>query len=233
MITIFTMAFNEEILMPFMIEHYRTRFSNCRIVVRDNQSTDKTVNIAHKNDCEVIPYDTNGQIDDIKLRDLKNNCWKEAKTDWVLVCDIDELLDITEEQLIREASDGVTIIKAEGYNMINMEDNFDLNNIKYGERFWAYDKAYLFNKSYIKEIGYECGAHKCHPVGHIKYSDKAYLAYHYKFINMNYTIERYKLTAERLSAANKANGMGAYNMMPEEQIRKDWLDRIPNTVKIR
>lgn len=226
------MAFNEELLIQFMIDHYRSRFSGCKIIVRDNQSTDNTAQIALNNGCEVLEYNTNSEIDDIKLRDLKNNCWKNAATDWVLVCDVDELLDITLEDLQKEESLGSTIIKSEGYNMVNMENNYDIANIKYGERFSAYDKSYLFNKKFINEINYECGAHTSRPFGTIKYSNKAYLLYHYKLINPDFLVSRFKLTAKRLSKNNKATGMGAYNSDPEEKIRNDFEERKRKAVRI-
>jgi glycosyltransferase involved in cell wall biosynthesis len=231
MITIFTMAYNEEVMLQFMIDHYRSRFPNCQIIIRDNQSTDRTVEIALSNNCEVLPYDTGGQIDDFKLRDLKNNCWKESKTDWVLVCDVDELLDINEEQLKNEAAN-FTIIKTQGYDMINMEDNFDLSSIKYGSKDNNYSKSVLFNKQYIKEINYYCGAHNCTPSGTVLYSDNIYNLYHYKFINQDYLINRFKLTAQRLSEANKKSGMGAYNSDPEEKTRKVFQDRRSVATKV-
>src|SRR3990167_11265325 len=99
MITVYTITYNESLLIQFMIDHYRSRFPDCRIVVYDNISTDDTVKIALANGCEVIPYDTNGQIQDSHYIQIKNNCWKDAKTDWVLICDMDELLDINTAQL--------------------------------------------------------------------------------------------------------------------------------------
>ena len=225
MITIFTMAYNEEVLIQFMIDHYRSRFPNSHIVVRDNQSQDKTAEIALANKCEVLSYDSEGQIDDFKLRELKNNCWKQANTDWVLICDVDELLDITEEQLLQEERKGTTIIKSKGYDMINMEDNFNLSDIKYGSPDSNYSKSSLFNKRYINEINYECGAHKSNPVGNIKLSDAAYGLYHYKFINIEYLINRFKLTEQRLSAANKQHGMGVYNSDSADKTRKIFKDR--------
>lgn len=232
-ITLFTMAFNEHLLLQFMIDHYRTRFPNIHFVVFDNESTDDTKEIALKNGCEVRNYSTGGTIDDFKLRDLKNSCWRMADTDWVLVCDVDELLDINEKELELEEQNGSTIIKSEGYNMINMKNDFDLDGIVDGERFDAYDKAYLFNKKFITSINYECGAHRCRPEGLVKMSEKAYLAYHYKFINPDYTVDRFKLTAQRLSEVNRRNGMGAYNLMPEEEIRAEFERRKKDTRKIR
>ena len=64
--------------------------------------------IALANKCKVIQYNTNDQIDDNKYLEIKNNCWKKAKTDWVLVCDVDELLNITYSDLVREDAKGTT-----------------------------------------------------------------------------------------------------------------------------
>ena len=219
MITIYTMAFNEEVFLQYMIDHYRTKFPNCHIVLFDNDCTDNTIPIAKANNCEIRHYSTNNQIDDFKLRTLKNTCWKDAKTDWVLVCDIDELLDINEADLIKEESLGTTIIRSEGYNMVNMEDNFDFDNIKHGTRVTQYDKYYLFNKKNIQQINYACGCHSASPVGNIKLSNTAYKLYHYKCINPDYLVERYKLTANRLSETNKRAGMGSYYFATEEQVR--------------
>jgi hypothetical protein len=132
-----------------MIDHYRDRFPNCKIVVYDNESSDDTVSIAKANGCEVITYSTNNQISDKKYLEIKNSCWKTANTNWVLVCDMDELLDITEVDLKHEDSLGTTIIRAEAYNMVNLEDNLDLPGITHGSRFSPYDKSYCFKKKLI------------------------------------------------------------------------------------
>lgn len=81
MITVYTIAYNEERMLPFFIKWYRDRFPDCRIVLYDNQSTDNTVKICEDNNIEVITYFTNGEMRDSALRDIKNNCWKESLTD--------------------------------------------------------------------------------------------------------------------------------------------------------
>ena len=219
MITVHTMAFNEEVFLQYMIDHYRARFPGCHIVINDNESTDNTAKIALENGCEVRTYSTNNQLDDIKMAALKNNCWKNAKTDWVLVCDPDELLNINEQQLKQEEANGTTIIRSEGWNMTNLENNFDFSNIKYGTRVPQYDKSYLFNKSKIQSINYVCGAHSARPIGNIKYSDTLYKLWHYHCINEDYYILRCKWTAARLSEVNKRHGMGSYYLRSEEDIR--------------
>ena len=232
-ITIYTMAFNEEVVLPFFIEHYRARFSQCNIVIFDNESTDNTKNIAIDNNCQVIEWPTNGQIDDEKMRLLKNTCWKNSTTNWVLVCDPDELLDINEEQLKNEELKNNTIIKSKGFNMINMEDNLDLKNITYGVRAEMYDKSYLFNKKFIKEINYNHGAHIVSPEGTIKYSDCEYILYHYKYINPEFNIGRHHYTLQRLSELNIKMGWGSQWHKTDNQVKQEILDNRMIAVKIR
>ena len=192
-ITVYTMAFNEELLLPHMIKHYRDRFPNCHIVVYNNNSTDNTKQIAESNNCEVIFYNTHDQVNDDMLRNLKNNCWKSAQTDWVVVCDVDEMLNITKSELINEEYKGSTIITTECWNMVNMEDNYDFENVKHGIREPMYDKRILFNKKHINNINYVHGCHKCNPIGNIKYSEQNYKLYHYKYFNPEYSVMRHNL----------------------------------------
>ena len=233
MITIFTISYNESVMIKFMIDHYRSRFPGCKIVVNDNCSDDDTVDIAKANGCEVITYNTNNQISDSKYLEIKNNCWKTAKTDWVLVCDMDELLDITESQLREESQAGATVIKSEGYNMISMTDDLNLNSITYGTRTELHDKTYLFNKSKISHINYQPGCHICNPVGSIVPSQKSYKAFHYKFINKQFVKDRYKLFASRLSEENKKNKWGWHYMQTDEQMTLEWNSWASRAIKIK
>lgn len=226
------MAFNEAVLMQFMIDHYRRKFPECRIIVYDNESTDKTVEIALQNSCEVKPYITNNEVDDFTLTFHKNNCWKDSNTDWVLICDVDELLQIDEDDLKREAAAGSTIISSEGWNMVNLENNYDLSNIKYGFRACQYDKSYLFNKNMIKEINYFHGCHNSSPVGTVQKSKTSYKLYHYKYINPDYHVARYKETADRLSERNKKHGMGLYYIDTPEHIRESFESERMRVVKV-
>ena len=74
MLTVYFMAFNEEDILQFTIDHYRSRFPECQFVIYDNESIDKTKEIALKNNCQVIPFSTNNEIDEEKITNLKNNC---------------------------------------------------------------------------------------------------------------------------------------------------------------
>lgn len=216
------MTFNEQLMIQFFIDHYRERFPNCHIVIYDNSSTDKTVEIAKANGCEVRTYDSGGTLNDGLHMQIKNNCWKDAKTDWVLVLDNDEILEIDEQELSEEDSKGVTKIKSEGWSMVNMLDNFDLSSIDHGFRDHQYDKDLLFNKKYISEINYGAGCHDCSSVGKIIYSSKSYMMYHYKYINEDIEVNKNLLTAKRLSQSNKQHNWGWQCLRSEQQIRQDF-----------
>ena len=216
MITIYTIAYNEEVILPFMIKWYRDRFPECKIIVYDNFSSDKTEEIALSLDCEVIKYDSGDQVRDDLYLEIKNNCWKQAKTDWVLICDSDEFFDINQEQLQEEHC---SIILSKGYNMVNLEDDLIFDNIKFGIRAKQYDKYYLFNKSKVKEINYEAGCHSANPKGEIKFSKNTYNLLHYTMLSEQYLIDRYKRNFERLSKENKINGWGVHYKESEQTIK--------------
>ena len=233
MITVYTLTYNEALLIQFMIDHYRTRFPGCRIVVYDNISTDNTVKIALANGCEVIPYDTGGQLQDSRYIEIKNNCWKDAKTDWVLVCDLDELLDINEAELKEEGKIGASIIRSECYDMINMEDNLDIVGMKYGVRSPMPGKFCLFNNKLISDINYSPGAHECHPTGTVVYSKKSYKLYHYGSVNENLTIEKFRIYKVRLSPENLKNGWSTHYLMTPDQIREEYAEERSKAIKVR
>jgi hypothetical protein len=167
--------------------------------------------------------------------EIKNSCWKSAVTDWVLMSDLDELLDINEAELKIEEKLGTTLIRSECYDMINMKnDNLDIKNMKYGVKSpMIPGKLMLFNKKFIQEINYGPGAHKCNPKGILSYSKKAYKMYHYASVNENITIEKFKIYKKRLSEDNIKNGWGSQYFMTPEEIRQEYADERSKVVRIR
>jgi hypothetical protein len=224
MLTIYTITYNEELMIEFFINHYREKFPNCKIVIYDNYSTDNTVNIAKKYNCDIKYFDSNNQISETKYLEIKNNCWKESTTDWVIVCDCDELVNISQDKLKIEELKGSTIINFEGYDMINLSKDIDLYKIKNGVRNKMYDKRILFNKKNINEINYEAGCHTCNPIGDVLYSKEVYKLFHYKYLSEDYLISRYKLFSSRLSEENKKNKWGTHYIKQENEIRNNFKD---------
>lgn len=220
--------------MQLMIDHYRSRFPNCHIVVYDNQSTDDTVKIAQANGCELRHYDSNNQVNDQMLWETKNNCWRNANTDWVVVCDLDEMLDINADQLAAEDAAGVTKIKCECYHMVNMHDNLDVRAIDHGcrdLRDTVYDKDLMFNKKHvdINYINNDC--HFTNSRGNVRNS-KPYRMYHYKYVNPDIFVAKQATSAKRLSEINKQNGWGAQCLRDEGNLRNEFAQARAAAVKI-
>ena len=224
LITITAVAYNEEVLMQFFIDHYRRMFPDCHIVIYDNYSTDRTAEIALSNNCTVIKYDSNNEIRDDLYLEIKNNCWKNYNTPWCLQCDIDEICFINEDQLKYEEKLGSTIISFEGWNLITMSDDPDIIDLGMdtGSRAVQYDKYYCFNKLHIKEINYSAGCHNASPVGKVKLSDNKYTMCHFKALGLNYMINRHTEFGKRLSQKNKDMKWGVHYLDQEEQIRANW-----------
>lgn len=210
MITVYSLAWNEEIMLPYFVAHYRKMFQDVHIVVYDNESTDRTTELAKELGCEVRTFTTQNTLSDRTYLEIKNNVWKQAKTKWVLIADIDEHVYITDYDLSQEEKDNVSIIKVHGWNMVNNEDTLNPFEIKTAIRAVSYDKLYCFDRTKISEINYVYGCHKANPVGTVKYSRTPYNCRHYKYLNLNYMIKRHAEFAKRLSEHNRKLGLGGH-----------------------
>jgi glycosyltransferase involved in cell wall biosynthesis len=237
MVTIYTITYNEEAMIEFFIQHYRKLFPRCEINIFDNFSTDNTIEIAKKYGCIIHFYDTNNQLSDTTYLEIKNNCWKKSKTDWVIICDCDELIEIDSNELKVEIKNKVSLMKFEGYTMMSFNKDINLGLMDMAYRDPTFDKTVLFNRRVIKEINFTVGSHNCSPVPYegkkINYSKKNYRLLHYKFLNPEYTIERFKLFNSRLSDLNKKNNWGFHYTWSPEKINEFYKQKEKELIKIK
>jgi hypothetical protein len=233
MVTVHVVTYNEELMIEFFVKHYRENFPNCIIKVYDNYSTDNTVEIAKKLNCEISYFYTNNQMSDSKFLEIKNNFWKTAETDWVIICDCDELIDINQEDLIYNHKNGITAFQFEGYDMVNYEDNINLESIVFGNRNTLYDKTLLFNKKSIKEINYSPGCHICSISGNKVLSKHKYKLLHYKYIGVDFTISRHKLFYDRLSEENHRHKWSYHYKQNENEIRDYYKSLEKKVIRIK
>lgn len=222
-VSVHTITYNEEVIIEFFINHYRKQFPDCIIKIWDNYSTDNTVAIASNLGCEIYYYDSDNFLDDRKYIEIKDNCWKEANTPWVIVCDADELVQINEKDLEELEKDQINIISFEGYTLVNKEKEINLDSMNLGFRDTKYDKTYMFNKDSIKEINYSYGAHRSSPESFsgikLKYS-KPFVAHHYKYLGLEYSLARKQMYANRISSWNKETGAGYEYYLSCEDLAK-------------
>lgn len=234
MITIYTITYNEEVILPYFIKWYRDRFPNCKIVVYDNESTDNTKNIClNTPNLQYIPYHTGNKLSDSTYLKIKNNAWKHADTDWVIVCDVDEFLDVRESNIIEFDKFEDSLIKGVGFNMCNVEGLKDITEIKHGVRAIQYDKTILFNRKRIQEINYGAGCHHCEPQGDVNKATISLPLYHMKFIDVDLLVNKYKSYAHRLSDENKEMRWGYHYEQQEYLIREEFKNTLQLAEKIR
>ena len=205
--------------MPFTIAHYRERFPDCTIIIYDNFSTDSTRDIAIKLGCEVRTFWTNNRLSDQAFIDVKNNCWKDAKTKWVIVCDTDELIDVWPKDLEAQQA---AILYTEYIDMIQVDDQEDPSKMNYGIYLPVLGKFLCFNKDKVQAMNYSYGCHTAEPYGDISISDKVFMIYHYKWISLKYVIKRHKEFAKRLSDHNKRNKLSFHYKFPEWKLKRQF-----------
>jgi len=225
---IFILCYNEEILLPHTIAHYRKYLPNCEITILDNYSVDNSVKIAEELGCKIHYWKSKRHkgIDDLEYMNLKNNIWKFLKNEWVIMCDMDEWLCITEDELKVEESNGVTIITTEGINIVGdskLEDlsDIDLHLLNKGVTNSRLNKRLCFLAGKIRDINYDTGAHNIRPKGIIKYSDKVYYNKHMCFLGLEYYKKRILSRYERVLEQRKLRpNWATHYINSEEDIEK-------------
>ena len=177
-VEIYTTVGNVEYIVPFFLKHYKRCFPGAIINVAAANSTDNSIKLCQEAGCNIsylhgfIPIKT-----EKILTNFKNNCWKNSEADWIIVCDIDELCQITEKDLAELQE--YDVIRFQGYNMFDEDNVKDPEFMTWGAPSLPYSKACLFRKS-IKEINYQDGSHICKPSPPARVQEFKYKLLHYK-----------------------------------------------------
>lgn len=224
---LFTQAINEEYLLPYMHQFY-TKITNGDIIFNlyDNNSTDNTVKVAKELGFNIFKAKTNGELRDDLLLDFKNNVWKNSTADFVIVCDVDEWVNIPSD------ISNFTIIKSEGWNMVG--DGIQTpEEINRGVPSFYYDKTCVFSPKHIKEINYTIGGHTCNPIGNLIYYPTNPKLYHMKFISEEFLLKKYALIKNSLSEINKMYGWSRHYLVSEQEIISEYRDILKNSQIIR
>lgn len=224
---LFTQAINEEYLLPYMHEFYsKITGGNIIFNLYDNNSTDNTVEIAKNLGFNIFKAKSNGELRDDLLLHFKNNVWKNSKADFVIVCDVDEWINIPSD------ISNYTIIKSEGWNMVGDGEQTPAQ-IDKGVYSFYYDKTCVFSPKHIQEINYTIGGHTCNPVGNLVYYPINPKLYHMKFISQEFLLKKYDLIKRSLSDINKMYGWSRHYLVSEQEIINEYREILKNSIKIR
>ena len=220
-ITIFLLCYNEELLLPLTLKHYRDRFPTANFVLVDNYSTDNSHNIAKENGMEIKQFESSNCQNEETMMYIRNNIWNDITSGWVIMCDMDEWLEITEKDLIGEEEKGTTIINTNGCNIVGNSKNIDLSDIDlftlnegvYSDNF---SKKILFKVPDV-QINFWWGAHTCRPTGNVKYSEHVYTLKHMNYLGLDYLVEKHRKRYDR-NELMRYKGMNKHYSNEKEKV---------------
>lgn len=235
-VNIFILCFNEAILLPHTIKHYKTMLPHSKITIYDNESTDDSVKIAKSLGCKVISFSSKGFLNDIKQSEIKNNCWKDIKKGWIITLDMDEWLCVTEADLVNEEAKGTTILTVKGYDMLSESQNSELKDVDLHLTTKALahppeNKSLCFRVPEIKEMNYDAGAHHTKPVGSIKYSSKSYVNKHMSSLGLPFLIKKNTTRYNRAREMRKFR-MATHYTKNTRKIRKEYNKKLRKSYRL-
>ena len=239
MIQLYLYCYNEELIIERTILHYKKMFPTINISILDNESTDKSAEIAENLGCTIKTVATDNILNIFTFHNIRNELWKTSDADWIIICDMDEYLCMNQTDLNEEEKSGTTLIKTQGYNMVGNShsailDDIKIEEIDQGFKDNHYSKTICFKRKDIHHMYYGAGGHECFPIGpRVQYSEKTYPLYHFKYLGFEFLFQNYKMNYNR-SHAMRQNGMSLhYNENKDkikktmESARKDAIQLIP------
>ena len=226
-IHIFILCYNEELILPHTLHHYRTYLPHAYITIYDNESTDRSREIAEEWGCRVVSWNSENQQNEYIQQNIKNDVWKSAAhfteiqidprpecsgKGWKLVVDMDEWVVVTEEQLAEEEAQGTTILRIKGVNVIGKSQDPQLTDVSTTDiHQWTQvtdwkpeNKNLCFLAPPITQMNYTRGAHSCRPEGErVKYSRRIYYNKHMENLGLPFLIRKFTLRTQRNQVMNQ------------------------------
>jgi len=232
-IEVYVIAHNEEYMLPYTIRHY-SQFAD--VIVLENNSTDRTVEFAKSMGAKVIELDVPDHKDNQTLVDIKNECWKGSKADWVIVIDTDEF--IYHPDLIKILNEtNATIMKSTWCEMysdtIPHEDGQIYDEVKTGlVRSRGRAKLAIFRPDRINEMNWTVGCHQASPEGEVIYEDYGAKTLHYRHLSLEYVLMRNRINSARLSKNNRAMGWSTQYDQSVAHVTKGFTESLLASTKI-
>jgi hypothetical protein len=170
---------------------------------------------------EIKQFESSNCQNEDTMMYIRNNIWNDVTSGWVIMCDMDEWLEITENDLINEEEKGTTIITTNGCNIVGNSKTIDLSDIDlftlnegvYSDNF---SKKILFKVPDVK-INFWWGAHTCSPTGNVKYSERIYTLKHMNYLGLDYLVEKHRKRYDR-NELMRYKGMNIHYSNKKEKV---------------
>lgn len=238
-IDLYTICYNEEKIIPFVINYWKYLQVN-HVYVANNNSTDKSVELLsqYPDWITIKTYNDNVDFNDKWNNDYKNNIWKGSDADFVIICDMDECIYSKDfisnlDYMMENDVDVCTPIGTNVYSYrfpILFNPNMlvhELNSIRF--KFCKFEsKQLIFRPDKVKEINYTMGAHDSKPIRYDNSNCKVIggksfkipmINLHLKMFGLDYILFLYHRNASRLSEINKKHNWGWHYTVPDDSIR--------------
>jgi len=228
----YIMCWNEEKILAKTLDYY-SKYCD-KIILMDNMSTDKSLEIAKTYPkVEIMQFDTGGKISEIVYLQLKTECYKysRGKADWVIVCDCDEIVYGLDSLAILNPEKDVPYL--EGYQMmVNSFEEFDkakqILDIRKGFRDEVFDKVVLFNPNVNIQWGFGC-----HNSNIIPTTNKAHCKLlHYKYLGRDYIKWKNARSKARLSEFNKSRKLGDHYNVTDLEVDQMFYKYLPKLIEV-
>ena len=229
-IQLYLVCRNEMVLLPHTVKHYRDNLgADLEIIILDNYSNDDSRDLAEQLGCNRIrTWGSLFEIDDFKLRNLKNDAWQHETPEWVIMCDMDEWLCCTREDLELEWAAGTHVLRTRGYEIIGKSqkitlNDIDLHSLNTGVFSKQMSKSICFSPLRIREMNYSIGAHQCDPVpreegAEVIWSTNNYVMKHMNFLGIPYIIQKNRSRYRRSKKMREQHQLATHYRETNEEI---------------
>jgi hypothetical protein len=220
-------------MLPYFFRHYDSLVD--RYFVSDNGSTDRSRDLLAANRKVVLAdFRVAGDSFVLGATEHYNHCWKQSRgtADWVIVVNVDEHVYHPDLRgyLQACATNGVSILRLEGYNMV--ADDWPTSpkplwkSVRHGMRDPIWDKPQVFDPNRIREINFREGRHSASPTGEVAFPrhEQARLL-HYKYLGAEYLVRRHAQLRARFPASDLEKGWG-YQYLWDAQRNIEEINRV-------
>lgn len=224
-------------MLPYFMRHYEP-FVDEFIILDDGSRDGSTEFLIDQAKVRLIKANRKQESYIERSNTFFNEAWKESRStaDWIIACNIDEHVyhENIGAYLQFCLEDGVTVLSAQGYEMVSLEFPSSHGRLCDEVRLGAQaqrltgpssmlNKIMVFNPHTIQEVHFDVGRHTANPTGEVVYPHSVELKLlHYKFLGTDYAKQRYAELKSGLSLADKKQGLGSQYMWDTGKIQRNY-----------